>query len=259
MLGGTPLRGVPFFAGQVLRVWAQAPEDRGGDASQPLPTHDHEEVVVELLLKKGYRTLSEEAPWGETRSDRPWVEPVVTVGPAGGPDALFGGLEVEVLRADGRPAIGAHVRVPLRGEHRTDETGVLRIAEVVAGDAEVVLDESGLVPVAEKIEVVAGETAHVTLREPVGATLVVTVKGADGAPLPHAMVIVGQATGSPWADVAPDGLQRLDPYTDERGRRTLRRIQPGRIRLDGRWGAWQGTLVVTVRDRQTKDVDLLLR
>ena len=143
----------------------------------------------------------------------------------------MGGLEIEVVRADGRPAVGARVRVPVAGEHRTDETGVLRIEQVLAGDHEVVLDEAGLVSVAEQVAVVAGEVTRVVLQEPVGATLVVTVKGADGTPLPHAMVTVGQASGSPWADLAPDGLQRLDPYTDERGRRALRRVESGRIRL----------------------------
>ena len=92
-----------------------------------------------------------------------------------------------------------------------------------------------------------------------GATVVVTVKSADGTPLPHATVVVGQGAGTPWADVAPDGVQRLDPYADERGRRVLQRVQPGRVRLDGWWGGWKGTLIVNAQDRQTSEVTLLVR
>ena len=181
------------------------------------------------------------------------------VRPGAGPDALVGGLEVAVIRSDGRPAVGAHVRLPLNGEYRTDETGVLRVEKVVAGTIEAWLDEPGLVPVAEKVDVVAGEIARVTLQEPAGATVVVTVKSADGTPLPHATVVVGQGAGTPWADVAPDGVQRLDPYADERGRRVLQRVQPGRVRLDGWWGGWKGTLIVNAQDRQTSEVTLLVR
>lgn len=259
MLGGTPLRGVPFFAGQTLRVWARTPGDLGGDATARLPTHDHEEVLVELVLRKDYRIENEEAPWGEERKETSWREPDPRLGQPDGPSGSLGSLEVSVLHADGRPAVGARVRGLLDGEQRTDETGVLRIEKLVAGEYPIRLDEPGLVPVSDTAEVVSGEVSRVTLQEPVGATLSVTVKAADGRPLPHAMVTVGQAGGTIWCDVAPDGTQRLDPYVDERGRRTLRRVQPGRIRLDGVWGGWKGTIVVTVGDRQTKDVTLLLR
>lgn len=54
-------------------------------------------------------------------------------------------------------------------------------------------------------------------------------------------------SGGQVLDVA-DGVQRLDRYTDARGRRTFARVEPGQVTLHAAWGSRHGSETVTLRD-----------
>jgi len=257
LLGGTPLERVPFYAGVDLHVRVETPDGRKGSAKRALPAAAHESLTVDVVVRKQATDVVESLEVDEDRAYEESIQPVKPV--SGAPAALVGTLVLDVQRADGSPAAGARVRVPLPGEHRADAEGRLRLEGLLAGEHVVLLDEPGLVPASETVTVVAETEAGAVLREPVGGTIVLTVKDAAGRTLPFAAVRVGQAAGTPWVDLAPDGEQRLDPYADERGHRVLRRLQPGRVRLDAWWGGRRGTVVATVGDGLTEEVDLLVR
>jgi hypothetical protein len=108
-------------------------------------------------------------------------------------------------------------------------------APVDAGRWRVVLAEPGFVPDVAEVVVASGATAEVQLREPAGGDLEVEVVDAAGRPCSFAALRVCQRSGAPWGDVERDGTQRLDLFTDVRGVRRVRRLEPGEVRLVATW------------------------
>lgn len=258
MLGGIPLKGVPFFPGVPLSVRVGAPPNLRGDAAVVLPKHPHEPVEVKVVLK-ARREGSSAAEYVETENDLPYQESWAPERTKDAPTALSGVLEILVLRADGRPADGARVRIPGVGVRRTAADGYLRIPKVLADEYEISLVEPGLVSCADSVPVVAGTTARLTLHEPDGGTLTVTVKDEEGVGLPFARFLVQTASGVPWVDLDASGVQRIDPFTDAQGVRVLTRVGPGDTIVRAVWGNRLGQATVTVRDRDAVEATVIVR
>jgi hypothetical protein len=92
----------------------------------------------------------------------------------------------------------------------------------------------------------------VTLREPKGASLEVSVATVEGRPLPFALV----RPEALFFDVA-DGVQRVDLRTDAVGRRTFARVQPGRLRVAALWGDLRGEATVTLSDGERRSLRIV--
>jgi hypothetical protein len=200
-------------------------------------------------------------------------EPPATGGGAGGSfrgrlagskrsDAGTASLEVHGLRRDGRPAAGARVRVVAAdGTVRRlelDAEGRGRVEQLVAGRQVARLAEPGLVPGAAEVTLAEGQHAAVTVREPVGGQLEVTVVDREGLPAPFARVTIEQPSGAAWADLDADGVQRLDPYVDHLGRRSYLHVEAGDVRVKAAWASRKGERAATVGDGATTHVTVVV-
>ncbi|MBL9088920.1 MAG: carboxypeptidase regulatory-like domain-containing protein [Planctomycetia bacterium] len=166
--------------------------------------------------------------------------------PSAPPTAPRGAARVRVVGIDGRPVAGATVTVGAV-EVPTATDGEVTVEGLLAGDQTVTARADGHFPMSGSVRVVAGRTTDVELREPVGATLDVLVVDATGAARTAARCVV--RTGGTIApfDVV-DGVQRLDDFTDARGRRTFARVAPGTVTLTATWGIHRVVVTRDVRD-----------
>lgn len=168
-----------------------------------------------------------------------------------------GSLEVKVLGRDGAPL--ADVQVVLGGHLRrvrTNAAGVAVFAALAPGEFEVRTEEVGVVTARANVRVAAEQAGNLVLREPEGGTLVVDVVDEAGESLPFAEVSVDDPT---WCDLADDGTQRTDPYTDARGRRSLFRVAPGEVRVRAAFGQRHAEAVAEVAERRRTTVTLVVK
>lgn len=162
------------------------------------------------------------------------------------PGAPRGAARVRVVGGDGRPVGGATVTVGA-DVGTTAADGTVTVERVAAGDQPVTVRAFGHFPMSGSVRVVAGRTTDVELREPVGATLDVLVVDATGAARTAARCVVRTGGTIPPFDVV-DGVQRLDDFTDARGRRTFARVAPGTVTLTATWGSHRAVVTRDVRD-----------
>jgi hypothetical protein len=166
-----------------------------------------------------------------------------------------GRVVATVLRRDGSPAAGALVRI--RGLYaRADLRGEATLEHVAIGEHELGLRETGLVPTTCAVAVAAGRTTRVTLREAAGATVHVRVVDGEGEGLPYAILDLPPAPE--WVDLH-EGVQRLDPFTDVEGRRTLRRMPIQRRRLAATYGSRTGSVELDLRDGAAQTVTITIK
>lgn len=166
--------------------------------------------------------------------------------PSAPPTAPRGAARVRVVGIDGRPVAGATVTVG-SDVGTTAADGTVMVERLLAGDLPVTVRAFGHFPMSGSVRVVADRTTDVELREPVGATLDVLVVDATGAARTAARCVA--RTGGTIApfDVT-DGVQRLDDFTDARGRRTFARVAPGTVTLTATWGSHRAVVTRDVRD-----------
>ncbi len=164
----------------------------------------------------------------------------------------LGALSLRVFRRDGSPA--AHVAVKLGGSRwgTTDAEGQVRFDRVEEGKRWVRVRVAGLIPITEKIAVYEGRVTEQVLQEPEGATLRVEVVDAEGRPRPFAAIHIHQPGGD-WIDVRGD-TTRVDPFTDEQGRRQCEHVEPGQVQVIARWGDKRGSAYVEVHAGETVPV-----
>ena len=105
--------------------------------------------------------------------------------------------------------------------------------------------------------VVSSTTRDVDLRAGRGGTLDVELSDADGNAIPIGTVRVTQPSGLPWIDFK-DGTQRLDPFTDARGRRTLEGVEAGQVVVHGSYGTREMEQTVDLAEGQRLSVRLVL-
>jgi hypothetical protein len=92
---------------------------------------------------------------------------------------------------------------------------------------------------------------------PAPARIDVSVVDTLGREVPFAQLEVTQPSQLPWCDL--DGsTQRIDPYVDARGRRTLRNLEAGTIAILARQGELVGRAEVEVEAGGRRSVRITL-
>jgi hypothetical protein len=297
--GRVRLRGVPFHPGVPLEVMVtpEIPEgwNEGSVVTDPGRELFRREVggtpyaflaipggvVVEgLLPEQPEEELSLEARL-PGRGAEPPAWPVYAVGGSGigrrgggpapprpFPTGAGDTATVRVLRRNGEPAPGAKVSIRhgaprvLHQYLRADARGVARFEGVQGGWADFRIIEPGMVRTS------SGRVAldrEVTLREGEGGTIAVRVVDAKGRGLPFAKLRV-ETTSSEhvrgpvhsWID-EEKGIQRVDPFTDERGCRTYLHVTPGRVMVSAWWLDRKGGAKAVVENGETTTVVVTLR
>lgn len=118
---------------------------------------------------------------------------------------------------------------------RLDGRGAAHFDDIQPGTTRIRVDGAGPTVSVEVKDIAPGERRDVTVDIPPPLTLDVTVVDELGREVPFAELSVEQASGLPWLDVE-GSRQRIDPYVDTRGRRTLRGLYPGKVVVTARAG-----------------------
>jgi hypothetical protein len=181
----------------------------------------------------------------------PWVYPRRI-----DPDPPVGAVHVRVRLPSGSPAFDARVAT-VHGGAVADREGRAVLGTLPAGPVEITVWGAGAVTTV-RTDVTAGETAKLEVGTTLGGALDVEVVDALARPLPFAKLAVAQPSNLPWVDI--DGeVQRVDPYTDVHGKRTLRMVEPGAVKVKATYGSRSAESEVTVVEGETKRLRLVLR
>ncbi|MDJ0973261.1 MAG: hypothetical protein QNJ98_02215 [Planctomycetota bacterium] len=163
-------------------------------------------------------------------------------------DETQGKVKLLVRRPDGTPAAGAWAQVGVKGATLSDR-GTALVDRLHPGSYAVRVMGAGAT-FADKVVVVAGETTTLELNAPVGGEVDVEVVDEEGRGLPFAKVYLKQESTLAHADVTGD-VQRIDPYTDHLGRRTLHGVERGEVEVTAVYGARKASVKVQVRDKES--------
>ncbi len=169
-------------------------------------------------------------------------------------------LIVRVLRRDGAPAVDCRVAVDDEWPGvslTTDARGRAHFRGLRSGKVLVVARQAGLLPMTGGTKLSSGKVTKLTLREGSGGSLDIEVVDDDGKPLSYATLRVATPSRLPWLDVH-DGIQRLDPFADHRGRRTLEHVEPGSILIHTYWGSRKGEQRLKLAEGERKSVRIVL-
>ncbi len=286
--GGMLVRGIPYFRDRPLEVLVTRPAKPPGPDEEEI--EDRIELDVEVMEEASerefvvhsdvYEEAHEDAALGRKPLPPTWEQlctvkarfpknPLQSVlfGADGdtmeigfdhnrrGTAVPEGEAEVLVLDRAGKPVGGARVWCSRLAE-RTDASGRARWRALPAGEQTVRLDEPGFVSTSAPVVVRSGQRTKITLREAAGSTLEVRVVDKKGEPLPYAMVALDVKSG--WIDIE-DGVQRIDPFTDIRGRRTMRNVPSGKRIVRAHWGGLDGYATVVVKPGQAAKVTVTLK
>ena len=161
-------------------------------------------------------------------------------------------------RRDGSPAVGARVWWERASQRDCDLHGVAILRDIDAGRQLISLADPQLVPITIAVDVRADETVEIELVEPEPAMLEVAVVDADGKGFPVARVGVETPSDMPALDLV-DGVLRLDPYTDEYGRRTFTRVEPGPVVVRASGRGVSGEAKVNLRPRLRSAVTVVVQ
>jgi hypothetical protein len=250
--------GFPHLPGEKIRVAVEAPGDGSSATEPPMeePATDSEvEHATEIPPDRA-------APWvldvrlrawtwmticGEGDGDVDYDRPAEASNDADG-----GSVRLLLRDHEGRPIALTETR---DGMETTDASGALLRHDVRAGLTQQVASLHGHLRLVGTVDVVAGGTVDLLLREPKGGRVEVEVVDGTGRPLPSALLWFA---GTLWFDVVR-GVQRLDAATDESGRRAFPRVQPGRTRLQAFWGGREARTEIDVVDGETTKVTLIAR
>lgn len=177
------------------------------------------------------------------------------------PDASTGTLRVRVRLPSGAPAAGALVETDSPNGAGvtaiTDLEGRAVLPGVAQGTHAVRVNGAGATTTAPAT-VEAGHTTEVEVSTAEGGTIEVAVVDSRGHPLPYATLTITQPSGLPWLDLEGE-LQRIDPYTDELGHRTLRRVESDLVKVKATFGSRSAEATVTVVEGRTSELRLVLR
>jgi hypothetical protein len=232
--GHLRVRGVPFLRDEIVQIAVSRMNGAGLQILHAtIPDHPDDGIDLAAVLLD---TPPENAPIGigggaghSFRSRRPHLTR----------HTHANALHIRVLRRDGSPAFDASVSVPGKTA-RTDAQGRVTFEHLAPGSVPVTVHQAGLLPMQQSARVPERGEAQVELREGMGGTLEVEIVDGDGAPLPFAALSLKTASRLPWIDMNGT-TQRIDPYTDHLGRRTLHHVEPGPLEVSARWASRRGT------------------
>ncbi len=222
--GVADLRGLPYRRGETVRVLATLRDGDGAFPPKFVGEADPGPVLLDpSALVEATVRLSEESD--HDVFEGPGTGGTIGIGGGGtssAETALTSSLRVRARLRDGSPAALARLRLvgPVRAAERADDDGVYAFGGLAAGEYEVWLLDTGVVPTRVTVRVAEGENATVEIIEAAGRSLDVVVVDARGAPLPGATVRATVPDGLGTWDYAHvvDGVQHLRALTDARGR-----------------------------------------
>ena len=285
--GGVLLHGIPFFREQRVEVLVARPPARAAfEPGEEVSEEEAEIIEVEevrgdgglrsfasgpsrledaaighgRLPREPERLLALEARFPEDpsesllwRHEEEWFLEEVVETDADEPRAT-GAVRVTLRRTDGSAIPGALVSCGA-ASLRTDVAGRVLFERVSVGRLALEVSEAGVVPTRAVVDVAEGQMVEVELREAPGATLRVRVVDGEGEDVPFASVAFDDRL---WVDLV-DGVQRIDPYTDVRGRRTFARVAAGKRIVRAYWGGHHGRADVETKDGGSYDVVITVR
>ena len=270
--GRIHLAGVPFLPGERLTA---AVEWRAREAREPEPPPPSERSDGPSAALQTIVPGDSSQPWAvvvrlagptravgdhnETDNDLPTEEEIVDV--AVPPESRTGTVSARALGWDGRALSDARVWCSAPSgalQHVTAADGGAEFRLVPIGERSLRMEAPGRFAAVGRVAVAADATATVVLREPDGGRIDVLVVDAAGDPRPFARIRLASTTGSPALDVA-GVVQRVDPFTDETGRRSFHRVPPGLASVEATWGSARASTSLTVRDRDLHTVRLVVR
>ena len=97
------------------------------------------------------------------------------------------------------------------------------------------------------------------LVEPEGGSVDVVLVDGAGRPLPFGTFSVGLPSHVTWLDVTDEGVQRIDDFTDEAGRRVLEHVESGAVEITASWASRTAKTTVSVADRRRVVARIVLR
>ncbi len=266
--GQLRIRGIPGLPGEPIRAviaWGWDPRTDGEASVEMVEGENLEDPQLVTRIPQDPR--------------RPWHEVVRLLRPRGpgssvvmDNDLLFeeslgrwdapesgarpATLRVRALGWDGTPLADTIVNDETNLiDETTDARGYVRFSGLRPGNHWITMRAPGRFAARRRVTLEEGQTAELDIQEPIGATLEVLVTDEDGRPRPFARLDVGDLA---VLDVV-DGVQRLDLFTDALGRRTLRRVEPGRTRVTARWGSRRGRRRVKLRDAETTSIRIVAK
>lgn len=177
-----------------------------------------------------------------------------------GPDVAT----IHVRRRNGCPATSARVRfLDDSTLVNTDDQGRVYVRRPM-GEHEtlrILLVEPGMVQTQISLGGHTDVRKAILLKEGLGGDVLVHVLDEDGDDLSFARLWLHTATHNVptcWEDEAA-GIQRIDHFTDHRGRRLYRHVDPGRATVQAVWGDRYGKAAVDVIEGRTAEVQIVLR
>jgi hypothetical protein len=273
--GSLEVRGIPYLPDEPIgafvgweppgagRLASSNPVRRPFDLTSVVPTDPARgwSEVVRLSGPSSSGDDGDRAGWrGEDPPDVTFSEPDVDLvgDDSNDPKTPRGAIRVRVLGWDGKPVARPSLRCVGVGRVSCGADGLVTLDECTVGVHDVRFDAEGRLPTTARVVVAAGQSTDIVLREPVGARVDVSCVDVRGRPCSSAELEIETKHRGPILDVT-DGVQRLDPFADERGRRTFARVSPDVIRVRARWGSRSGEAVFDVKDGETKDVRVVVK
>lgn len=264
--GNVQLDGIPFLREEPLHVVVRD-ETLGavGALQTRLPSVFGRMPSLEVTLKDEPASRDEAVEESrETENGLPYDE---SFGVRRSQQAVRARLRVHVKRHNGEPAVGARVMLTeILEEHQspsgprwisTDVNGVARTSNPPEGRVIVEVEQRGFLDIRTEILMPPSGTKDVTLVEPAGGRLRVTVVDKQGVALPYATVELLVHSRNPYVDLV-DGVQRLDRFVDHEGRRVFTRVPVGDLTYVAAWGSRRHRGTLTIKANATHDVRIVL-
>jgi len=188
------------------------------------------------------------------------------IGLAGGRERAVGSSAIVVTakRFNGDPAAGATLELEPPGKlapvtTTLDARGTARVDGLAGGIRwRVRVHGTGLLPAVRELDLDHDETMPVTLREPEPGSVAVEVVDERGRPVPFAAI---RFEKEGWYDSAHEiegGVDRVDMHVGADGRRTLRHLPAGRLRVYALYGSRHGITPCDVEPARTVRVRVQL-
>ncbi len=258
------VKGVPHIPGEPIEIsgllgtWKITAKGR-------MPVDAEETLVLHAQAKKVHIVKSQATAKitytngialtsGSVKFDITAIEPIELDLYKPAEKALPRKFDVAVVDGSGRPVERAVVYIGTHGSS-TDKKGIARFENLVPGTH--VLKVWGTGPSwQDEVTVPEGSGAiRVTARVP--GTVRLRVVDAEGNPMPYAKVEVQQPSVLAWSDVV-DGVQRISPFTDHRGRRTLYNLETGNVLIKVSLGTRSAKKLIKVRPGQVTTARIVL-
>lgn len=259
------VRGIPRLPGEPVRaslLWGSVDESEEGhevveEMGEELDLEDAQVVsAVPLEPRVPWRVEvrlagPRGAGWStiESDNDLDYEESL------GRNDAADTGVKLASLRVRALGWDGTRIPHATINGADTDAAGEILLRDLLPGEHWIEMQARGHLPAHRSFVLGEGDDKDVAVREPVGARLVVRVTDEKGRPRPFARLGL---RGRKWFDVV-GGEQRLDLFTDVRGRRAFERIEPGRTVIRATWGSRHGFRKISLPEGQTTEVHIVAK